>query len=51
MEVVFQRWSNANPQGAYRLQPFGGHLSKFQEFETYRLPTHVEAGNHFGTAA
>jgi hypothetical protein len=50
-EVVFQRWSNANPEQEYRLQPFGGYLSDFQEFEGYWLPTHVEAGNHFGTEA
>lgn len=50
-EVVFQRWSNANPEQEYRFQPFGGYLTGFQEFEGYRLPTHVEAGNHFGTDA
>ena len=48
-EVVFQRWSNANPQKTFRLQPFVGYLSNFQDFQGYRLPTHVEAGNHFGT--
>lgn len=48
-EVRFERWSNANPEKAYRLQPFGGYLSAFQEFAGFRLPTHVEAGNHFGT--
>lgn len=50
-KVVFQRWSNANPDKLYRLQPFGGHLSRFQDFQGYRLPTHIEAGNHFGTDA
>lgn len=49
--VVFQRWSNANVDKAYRFQTFGGNLSKFQEFQGYRLPTHVEAGNNFGTDA
>ena len=48
-EICFERWSNANPEKAYRLQPFGGYLSAFQEFAGFRLPTHVEAGNHFGT--
>lgn len=48
-EVRFERWSNANPQKQHRLQPFGGYLSQFRWFEGYRLPTHVEAGNHFGT--
>jgi hypothetical protein len=48
-QVSFERWSNANPQKIHRLQPFGGYLSVFRKFSGYRLPTHVEAGNHFGT--
>lgn len=48
--VSFMRWSNANPQKHYTLQPFGGYLSDFRDFAGFRLPTHVEAGNHFGTA-
>ncbi|MFK7837463.1 MAG: DUF6544 family protein [Sulfitobacter sp.] len=48
-QVVFPRWSNANPDQTYQVQPFGGTLSAFQEFQGYRLPTHVEAGNFFGT--
>ena len=47
--VSFQRWSNANPEKQHRLQPFGGYLSEFRWFDGFRLPTHVEAGNHFGT--
>jgi len=49
--VRFERWSNANPEKQHRLQPFGGYLSEFRSFAGYRLPTHVEAGNHFGTDA
>ena len=48
-QVCFDRWSNANPEKQHRLQPFGGYLSEFQSFAGFRLPTHVEAGNHFGT--
>ena len=48
-QVRFVRWSNANPDKQYRLQPFGGYLSEFQSFAGYRLPMHVEAGNHFNT--
>ena len=48
MEVTLQRWSDANREKRYTLQPFGGTLSEFREFEGFRLPTHVEAGNHFG---
>ena len=50
-KVVFPRWSNANPDGVYREQAFGAYLSAHQSFEGFRLPTHVEAGNHFGTDA
>ena len=49
MQVVFPRWSNANPDKVYRIQPFGGRFSEFREFQGFRLPTHVEAGNFFGT--
>ncbi|OUE46782.1 hypothetical protein BZY95_01550 [Billgrantia desiderata SP1] len=49
--VQFQRWSNANPEKEWRLQPFGGYLDNFQSFEGFTLPTKVEAGNHFGTEA
>ena len=49
VEVVLQRWSNANAEKEYRLQPFGGYLSEFRNFFGFQLPTHVEAGNLFGT--
>jgi hypothetical protein len=51
VRVSFDRWSDANPEKVYRLQPFGGHLSEFREFGGFRLPTRVEAGNQFGTDA
>ncbi|MFO7527589.1 MAG: DUF6544 family protein [Marinobacter sp.] len=49
LQVRFDRWSNANPEKEYRWQPFGGYLSEFREVDGFRLPMHVEAGNHFGT--
>lgn len=49
VQVRFERWSNANPEKVYRRQPFGGTLTAFREFAGFRLPTHVEAGNSFGT--
>ena len=49
--VTFLRWSNANAAKAFRLQPFGGVLSEFREFGGFRLATHVEAANQFGTPA
>lgn len=48
-QVSFARWSDANPDKVHRLQPFGGFLSEFRTFGGFRLPTHVEAGNFFGT--
>ncbi len=50
-QIMFQRWSNANPEGEYRFQPFGGTFSEFREFQGFRLPTRIEAGNFFGTQA
>jgi hypothetical protein len=38
-----------NPEKQHRMQPFGGYVSEFKEFAGFRLPTHVEAGNWFGT--
>ncbi|HEY9057555.1 MAG TPA: DUF6544 family protein [Aurantimonas sp.] len=49
--VVIPRWTDANPRKTYRLQPFGGYLSNFREFDGYRLPTRVEGGNFIGTDA
>ena len=47
--VEFQRWSDANPERRYRLQPFGGFLSDFREVQGFRVPFSVEAGSMFGT--
>jgi len=49
-QVEFERWSNANEEKEYRIQPFGGHLSDYQKFDGFLLPTTVTAGDHFGTA-
>ncbi len=51
MRVVMSRWSNANPDGVWKYQPFGGELSEFREFDGYRLPTRVDGGNFIGTEA
>jgi hypothetical protein len=50
-QVVFPRWSNANPDKSWQIQPFGGTLSDYRDFGGFRLPTRVEAGNFFGTDA
>lgn len=49
LKIVFERWSDANPSKTYQLQPFGGYLSDYREFEGFRLPTRIEAGNFFET--
>ena len=49
--VVLQRWSDANPERRFRLQPFGGVASDFREVAGFRLPFRVEGGNMFGTEA
>lgn len=48
-KVVFQRWSNANADRVFQLQPFGGYLSDYRDFGGFRLPTRIEAGNFFLT--
>ncbi len=47
--VHFLRWSNANPESVWRLQPFGGTLTDFRVVQGFRIPFAVEAGNFFGT--
>lgn len=47
--VSFPRWSDANPDRRFRLQPFGGRMDDFRRVGGYRLPFRVEAGNHWGT--
>ena len=47
--VSFPRWSDANPERRFRLQPFGGRLARFRDFEGVQLPTRVAGGNGFGT--
>jgi hypothetical protein len=49
LRVVLPRWSNVNAEKEWRLQPFGGDLADFRDFEGYRLPTTVDGGNHIGT--
>lgn len=47
--VIIPRWSDANPAKSYQLQPFGGYLAEFREFDGYMLPTRIEGGNFVGT--
>ncbi|TYB82539.1 DUF6544 family protein [Maritimibacter fusiformis] len=47
--VVTQRWSNENPEGTYRLQPFGADVLDEHTFAGFTIPSKVSAGNHWGT--
>jgi hypothetical protein len=49
LRVSIPRWTNANPQAQFRLQPFGGELSDFRSVHGFSLPFQVEGGNFFGT--
>jgi len=48
-EVVGQRWSDANPEKRFRLQPFGGAVSGESTFDGFTIPSAVAVGNHYGT--
>lgn len=46
--VSMLRWINANPEGVYREQPFGGEVSDFRRVQGFRFPFRVDGGNFFG---
>jgi hypothetical protein len=48
-EVFGHRWSNANADRRFRLQPFGGTTSRDRTFHGLTVPTQVAVGNLFGT--
>lgn len=47
--VVTQRWSNENPEGTYRMQPFGGDVLEEHRFSGFTIPSKVSVGNNYGT--
>ncbi|MBL0418995.1 hypothetical protein JI739_01425 [Ramlibacter sp. AW1] len=47
--VRMPRWSHANPDGVYRLQPFGGEVGDFRRVAGFQVPFRVDGGNFFGT--
>lgn len=49
LEVVALRWTDANSEKVYRLQPFGGRLLEMGRHAGFLIPTRVEMGNMFGT--
>jgi hypothetical protein len=48
-EIVGQRWSNANSDKVFRLQPFGGTVTAERRFGGFTVPSEVAMGNHYGT--
>ena len=48
-EVVGQRWSNANRDKVFRLQPFGGTILSGGTFQGFTITTQVAVGNQYGT--
>lgn len=49
VEIVSLRWSDANPEKVYKLQPFGGRMQEFESHQGFRIPVRVELGNLYGT--
>jgi len=49
VKVVIARWSDANPSEIYQIQPFGGYLHDFENFDGFNLPTRIEGGNFIDT--
>ena len=48
-EVWALRWTDANPERVYRLQPFGGRMLEMTDKQGFRIPSRVELGNLWGT--
>jgi hypothetical protein len=48
-ELVALRWTDANPEQVYRLQPFGGRMLEMGRHGGFLIPTRVELGNLWGT--
>ncbi|HEY0013060.1 MAG TPA: DUF6544 family protein [Allosphingosinicella sp.] len=49
-EALGERWSNANPDRCFRLQPFGGTVLGSATFGGFTIPAELHVGNHYGTA-
>lgn len=50
LEVVGQRWSNANRDKTFRLQPFGATMLSEATYQGLTIPIQIVAGNHYGTS-
>jgi hypothetical protein len=49
-EVWALRWTDANAEKVYRLQPFGGRILETKRFNGFLIPSRVEMGNMYGTS-
>jgi hypothetical protein len=49
LEMTTLRWSDANPDKIYRLQPFGGRALSHATHQGFTIPTAMEIGNLYGT--
>lgn len=49
VELCALRWSDANPDRIWRLQPFGGRVLETGCFGGFRIPVRVDLGNLWGT--
>ena len=48
VEMRTLRWSDANPDRTYRLQPFGGRMLAHDTHQGFAIPTAMEIGNLYG---
>ncbi len=49
VDVVANRWSDANPEKVFQDQPFGGTMEEEATFGGFTVPSVVHVGNHYGT--
>ena len=49
VEVWAMRWTDANPDKVFRLQPFGGRMLEMGRHQGFLIPARVELGNMWGT--